>query len=149
MYWFRARGYHRGQIYYQEYLHKVRARQRSGEGEERRNGCPKGCFWRVRFFTAPLRFALETPQSLKGAEKKRTLQKTPFWTIVSPHDAFSAPLAHPHKDTRSNYFRNSYKSTPHGATENTKIFESYCLREFFCNTFGQDGSYFSKTSLYK
>ena len=26
---------------------------RSGEGVVRRNGCPKGCFWRVRFFSAP------------------------------------------------------------------------------------------------
>ena len=34
-----------------------RARQRSGEGVVRRNGCPKGCFWRVRFFSAPLRFS--------------------------------------------------------------------------------------------
>ena len=40
----------------------VRARQRSGEGVVRRNGCPKGCFWRVRFFSAPLRFALKTPE---------------------------------------------------------------------------------------
>ena len=29
------------------------ARQRSGEGLMRRNGCPKECFWRVRFFSAP------------------------------------------------------------------------------------------------
>ena len=34
-----------------------RARQRSGEGVVQRNGCPKGCFWRVRFFSAPLRFS--------------------------------------------------------------------------------------------
>ena len=38
------------------------ARQRSGEGVVRRNGCPKGCFWRVRFFSAPLRFSLKTPE---------------------------------------------------------------------------------------
>ena len=44
-------------------------RQRSGEGVVRRNGCPKGCFWRVRFFSAPLRFALKTPENLKGAKK--------------------------------------------------------------------------------
>ena len=37
-------------------------RQRSGEGVVRRNGCPKGCFWRVRFFSAPLRFSLKTPE---------------------------------------------------------------------------------------
>ena len=44
----------------------------------RRNGRPKGRFWRVRFFSLPLRFALKTPENLKGAEKKRTLQKHPF-----------------------------------------------------------------------
>ena len=30
----------------------IGARQRSGKGVVRRNGCPKGCFWRVRFFSA-------------------------------------------------------------------------------------------------
>ena len=52
-------------------LQFFRARQRSGEGVVRRNGCPKGCFWRVRFFSASLK-------TLRGAEKKRTLQKHPF-----------------------------------------------------------------------
>ena len=55
---------------------RVRARQRSGEGVVRGNGRPKGCFWRVRFFSAPLRFALKTPENLKWEEKKRTLQNT-------------------------------------------------------------------------
>ena len=54
------------------------SRQRSGEAVVRRNGCPKGCFWRVSFFSAPLRLALKTPENLKGAEKRRTLQKHPF-----------------------------------------------------------------------
>ena len=72
----------------------IRARQRSGEGVVWRNGCPKGCFRRVRFFSAPSRFALKTPEMswkplIKGAEKKRTLQKHPFGqpflhTIPSP-----------------------------------------------------------------
>ena len=35
-------------------------------------------FERVRFFSAPLRFALKNPENVKGAEKKRTLQKHPF-----------------------------------------------------------------------
>ena len=53
-------------------------RQRSGEGVVRRNRCPKGCFWRVRFLSAPLRFSGVLRANLKGAEKKRTLQKHPF-----------------------------------------------------------------------
>ena len=43
-------------------ISKFRARQRSGEGVVRRNGCPKEYFWRVRFFSAPLRFSLATPE---------------------------------------------------------------------------------------
>ena len=56
------------------------ARQRSGEGVVRRNGCSKGSFWRVLFFSAPLRFSgpLSLRTNLKGAEKKWTLQKHPF-----------------------------------------------------------------------
>ena len=45
-----------------DFLKIIRARQRSGEGVVRRNGCPKGCFGRVRFFSAPLRFAPQTPE---------------------------------------------------------------------------------------
>ena len=59
----------------------LRARQRSGEGVVRRNDCPKGRFWRVRFFSAPLGLLLKRlkgPENLKGAEKRRTLQKRPF-----------------------------------------------------------------------
>ena len=33
----------------------VRARERSGKGVVRRNGCPKGCFWRVRLCSSPLK----------------------------------------------------------------------------------------------
>ena len=53
-----------------------RARQRSGEGVVRGNGRPKGCFWRVRLFSAPLRFALKASENLKAIEKKQTLQNT-------------------------------------------------------------------------
>ena len=45
-----------------------------------------------------LRFALTTPENLKGSEnfsEETDSPKTPFWTTVSPHDAFYAPLAHP------------------------------------------------------
>ena len=66
----------------------------------RRNGCPKGCFWRVRFFSAPLRFAIKTPEMCwkpEGGKEETDSPKTPFWTTVSPHDAaFAAPLARPH-----------------------------------------------------
>ena len=54
----------------------IRVRQRSGEGVVRRNRCPKGCFCRVRCFSALLRF--KTPEDLNGAEKQWTLQKHPF-----------------------------------------------------------------------
>ena len=51
----------------------LRARQRSGEGVVRRNGCPKGCFWRVRFYSAPLRFVLkntwEVLKTLRGQSR--------------------------------------------------------------------------------
>ena len=40
--------------------------------------CGETVFWRVHFFSAPLRFALKTPENPKGPEKKRTLQKHPF-----------------------------------------------------------------------
>ena len=72
------------------------ARQRSGEGVVRRNGRPKGCFWRVCFFFAPLRFSghfkcfKSKPQ---GGREETESPKTPFWTTVSPHDTFAAPLA--------------------------------------------------------
>ena len=50
----------------------------------------KRVFWRVRFFSALLRFSSVLRANLKGAEKKRTLH---YWTTISPHDAFAAPLA--------------------------------------------------------
>ena len=46
----------------------------------------------VHFFSAPLRFALKQLKSLRG-QRGNGLPKTPFWMTVSPHDAFSAPLA--------------------------------------------------------
>ena len=55
----------------------IRVRQRSGEGIVRRNGRPKGCFWRVRFFYCPVKVYPYTPENLRWAEKKRTLQKCP------------------------------------------------------------------------
>ena len=84
---------------------KIRARQRSGEGVVRRNGCPKWCFWRVRFFSAPLgisgpcRYFKSKPQ---GGREETDSPKTPFWTTVSPHDPFAAPLANPEKNKAIN-----------------------------------------------
>ena len=51
-------------------------KERRGHRAEKR--LSKGCFWRVRFSSAPLRFALRTSENLEGAEKKQTLQKDPF-----------------------------------------------------------------------
>ena len=58
--------------------HYFRKLSERGEGVVRRNGRPKGCFWRVHFFSAPFKFSDVLRASLKGAEKKRTLQKHPF-----------------------------------------------------------------------
>ena len=88
----------------------IRARERSGEGVVRRNGCPKGCFWRVHFFSAPLRFALKTSENLKGADKKRTLQKHPFgqpFLLTTPSPSF---IEHPHIiQSRSTLFQGEGK----------------------------------------
>ena len=46
---------------------------------------------------------LQRPENLKGAKKKRTLQKHPFWTTVSPRDAFAASLARPHQGKRGKF----------------------------------------------
>ena len=58
----------------------------------------KRVFLESPFLLCPLKvfrtFQVFLKTNLKGAEKKRTLSKTPFWTTVSPHDAFAAPLAH-------------------------------------------------------
>ena len=57
-----------------------RVRQRSGEGVVRRNGCPKGCFWRVRFFSALLRFILKSTckvlKTLRGQSRNGLSKNT-------------------------------------------------------------------------
>ena len=53
----------------------------------------KRLFWRVRFLSAPLRFSCVLRANLKGGKAETDAPKTPFWTTVSPHDAFAAPLA--------------------------------------------------------
>ena len=72
----------------------IRTRQGSGEGVARGNSRPKGCFWKVRFFSPAQGFALKTSETLEFIEKI-VLSILVFWTTVSPHDAFSALLAHP------------------------------------------------------
>ena len=47
----------------------------------------------IKLFTI-LRFSGRA--NLKGAEKETDSPKTPFWTTISPHNAFSAPLAGSH-----------------------------------------------------
>ena len=59
----------------------------------------KRVFLESPFLLCPLKVFKRTFQvllrtNLKGAEKETDSPKTPFWTTVSPHDAFSAPLAH-------------------------------------------------------
>ena len=49
--------------------------QRRRRAEKRSS---KRIFWRVRFFSAPFAFSGALKANLKGAEKKRTLQKHPF-----------------------------------------------------------------------
>ena len=36
---------------------------------------------------------LKGPENLKGDREETDFPKTPFWTTVSPHDPFAAPLA--------------------------------------------------------
>ena len=75
-------------------------RQRSGELES-------------PFLLCPFRFSDVLMRNLKGSEKKRTLPTTPFLTTVSPHDAFSAPLA------RSDFLVN-FQRSPFGKKQSTK-----------------------------
>ena len=95
-------------------------RQRSGEGVLQRNGCPKGCFWRVRFFSAPLRLSDVLRANLEGPEKKRTLQKhpfgQPFWksTKVSHKRAFALLTPNPYNlpEKYWQYTSNLYHNMP-------------------------------------
>ena len=57
---------------------------RSGEGVVRRNGRPKVFFWRVRFFSSPLRFALKRLKTLRE-QRRNGLSKN---TLLDNH--FSA-----------------------------------------------------------
>ena len=75
-------------------------RKRSGEGVVRRSGCPKGCFWRVRFFSAPLRFSLAFQvfkektlrgQRRNGLSKSTLLDNRPFLR-TTPSPLFSSFL---------------------------------------------------------
>ena len=48
--------------------------------------------WTAQFSQLILRFSSVLRANLKRAEKKTDSPKTPFWTTISLHDAFSAPL---------------------------------------------------------
>ena len=80
--------------------------------ERRRRGAEKRLSKRVLLesplLLCPLKvfrtFQMFLRAKLKGAEKKRTLQKHPFGQTVSPHDAFAAPFTH-------SEFRGEKKST--------------------------------------
>ena len=48
--------------------------------------------WTETYAQLSLRFSDILRANLKGQKKKDSPQ-TPFWTTISPHDAFSAPLA--------------------------------------------------------
>ena len=70
------------------------ARQRSGEGVVRRNGCPKGCFGEsVSSLPGFQDISGVSRANLRGEQKKRTLQNTLLDNRFS-RDAFAAPLAH-------------------------------------------------------
>ena len=60
------------------FLTKIRARQRSGEGVVRRNGCPKGVFWRVRFFSAPLKHLKTLRGQIRNGLSKKPLLDNHF-----------------------------------------------------------------------
>ena len=62
---------------------------RSGEGVMRRNGWPKGLFRESASSLPPQCF------QVFGGREGTDYPKAPFWTNVSPHDAFSASLARP------------------------------------------------------
>ena len=48
--------------------------------------------WTANLSRLILRFSSVLRADLKGAESKTDSPKAPFWTTVSPHDAFSAPF---------------------------------------------------------
>ena len=64
--------------------------------ERRRHRAEKQSFktqkWTANFSRSILRFSGVLSANLRGGEKKTDSPK-PFWTTVSPHDAFFAPLA--------------------------------------------------------
>ena len=81
----------------------------------------KGVFGESVSSLLPLRFALATHENLKEAERKRTLQKPPFWTTVSPHDAFAAPLERSEELPNRNCFGINLGRTPTGRATNTLL----------------------------
>ena len=58
----------------------------------RRNGCPNTRM-DSKMFSNNSKVSICSKSNLKEAEKNTDSPTTPFWTTVSLHDAFSAPLA--------------------------------------------------------
>ena len=114
---------------------KIRVRQRSGEGVVRRNGCPKGCFWRVRFFSAPLRFALKKNRKVlktlreqrRNGLSKNTLLDNRFSarplhrSLVPPPPPFATKTL----PTRKKYFRIIFRLPFHDFDFFELILENY------------------------
>ena len=67
---------------------KERRRRRAGKWSSKR------VFLESPFLLCPSKVCPEHLQSFCG-KRRNGLSKTPFWTTISPHDTFSAPLAHP------------------------------------------------------
>ena len=63
--------------------------------EWRRRRAEKWSSKRVCLESPFLLCSLKTLENLNGGQRRNGLSKTPFWTTISPHDAFSAPLADP------------------------------------------------------
>ena len=103
----------------------------------RGNGRPNGCFGESIFFSASLRFALRHLRTLELIENLLLSIFIMFGTTVSPHDTFSAPLAHAHENlmcVNSWSYSVGKRRTQTKSPENlvTQLFMCFGLRFFLC-----------------